>query len=85
MVSLSLLFVWLQLEEYRQLAEKSWESLWTYFTMPESDWKYETGKNEQEGIIHSLHTKEYGKIFKLQVRVVNLLPGHLINQSYLET
>ena len=39
--------------------------------MPDSDWKHETGKNPQEGVIHSLHTKEYGKIFKLEVRGVH--------------
>ena len=42
-----------------------------YITMPDSDWKHETGKNPQEGTIHSLHTKEYGKIFKLEVRGVH--------------
>ncbi|XP_070174333.1 stAR-related lipid transfer protein 3-like isoform X2 [Littorina saxatilis] len=58
-----------QLEEYRQLATKSYAMLWDYLTMDEGEWKHQTGKTLQEGIIHSHNTKEYGKIFKLEGEV----------------
>lgn len=58
--------------------------------MPDSDWQHETGKNVQEGVIHSLHTKEYSKIFKLEVRKASLSAGQLClkkwnNSTYRKT
>ncbi|XP_076455837.1 stAR-related lipid transfer protein 3-like isoform X2 [Babylonia areolata] len=58
-----------QLAEYRQLADKSWNFLWHCLNLPFSDWKLEAGRGLDEGIVYSLHTKEYGKIFKLEGEV----------------
>lgn len=43
--------------------------MWDYLSCPDSEWKHETGKSIIEGIIHSKHDTEYGKIYRLQVNL----------------
>lgn len=54
-------------EDYIRLARHSSEVLWNYFISPETDWKHETGADEQSGIVHSKKIKGVGKLYRLKV------------------